>query len=195
MKEGPGTTVFALTQQRSTSAREFADTADPPCCGTPACPGALRRALGTQPPHLLVVSCAHPRPDPPVPVLIVPTPRAPRLRSGHRAGPGAPGSGPGLGSTYVPVQSPVIVLELVHKDLHGPRDLVDLEQEMEILFLVNSWEQEVQRAHSGPAGVPGPTSHVVVVVNIPCVTPGVSVWAECEDAQERVHVPQRQPGY
>ena len=39
----------------------------------------------------------------------------------------------------------MIISELIHKDLHRPRNLVNLEQEMEIFFLVNSWEKEVQR--------------------------------------------------
>lgn len=41
----------------------------------------------------------------------------------------------------------MIVFELIHEDLHRPCDLINLEQEMEIFFLVNSWEEKVQRVH------------------------------------------------
>lgn len=44
----------------------------------------------------------------------------------------------------MPIQSPVIIFELVHKDLCRPHDLVNLEQEMEIFFLVSSWSKKVQ---------------------------------------------------
>ena len=41
----------------------------------------------------------------------------------------------------------MIIFELIHKDLHRPCNLVNLKEEMEIFFLINSWEEKVQRVH------------------------------------------------
>ena len=41
----------------------------------------------------------------------------------------------------------MIIFELIHKDLHRPCNLVNLKEEMEIFFLINSWEKKVQRVH------------------------------------------------